>query len=118
VIDEPEMNLHPKAQVQLMEFLALLVSAGLQVLITTHSPYIVDHLANLMSAATRSDAQKEEIKLKFLLEKKEAFIDKKNVGIYLFENGTTENILDAEGLIHWKTFSDVSDRVSQIFFEI
>ena len=29
IIDEPEMNLHPKAQVQVLEFLAMLVNAGL-----------------------------------------------------------------------------------------
>jgi hypothetical protein len=39
VIDEPEMNLHPVAQVQIAEFLGMLVNAGLYVLITTHSPY-------------------------------------------------------------------------------
>jgi len=36
IIDEPEMNLHPAAQVQIIEFLAMLVQAGLKVLITTH----------------------------------------------------------------------------------
>ena len=45
IIDEPEMNLHPAAQVEIAEFLAMLVNAGLHVLITTHSPCIVDHLA-------------------------------------------------------------------------
>ena len=50
VIDEPEMNLHPAAQVKIIEFLAMLVNAGLHVLITTHSTYVVDHLVNLMDA--------------------------------------------------------------------
>ena len=35
VIDEPEMNLHPEAQAQLMELLTMLVNCGLNVLITT-----------------------------------------------------------------------------------
>ena len=55
IIDEPEMNLHPAAQVEIAEFLAMLVNAGLHVLITTHSPYIVDHLANLMQAAKHKE---------------------------------------------------------------
>ena len=50
VIDEPEMNLHPAAQVEIIEFLAMLVNAGLNVLITTHSPYIIDHISNLIVA--------------------------------------------------------------------
>jgi len=41
IIDEPEMNLHPTVQIEFIEFLAMLVNAGLQVLITTQSPYIL-----------------------------------------------------------------------------
>ena len=48
IIDEPEMNLHPEAQVKLLEILTMAVNRGLKVLITTHSPYIVDYLCNLM----------------------------------------------------------------------
>jgi hypothetical protein len=116
IIDEPEMNLHPKAQVQLVEFLAMLVNAGLQVLFTTHSPYIVDHLVNLMKAAQHND--KEAIREKFYLKRAEAFIPKEKVSVYLFENGTAKNILDKEGVIDWGTFGDISDQISDLYFEI
>jgi len=36
IIDEPEMNLHPEAQVKMIEFIAMLINAGLRVLVTTH----------------------------------------------------------------------------------
>lgn len=42
VIDEPEANLHPLAQQWLATRLNRLVAPGLQVLVTTHSPYFVD----------------------------------------------------------------------------
>ncbi|WP_445635466.1 Endonuclease GajA/Old nuclease/RecF-like AAA domain-containing protein [Nostoc sp. DSM 114161] len=113
IIDEPEMNLHPAVQVEIIEFLAMLVQAGLNVLITTHSPYIVDHLANLMQAAKRED--KEDIKKRFYLEKTEAFIPQEKVSVYLFEDGTAKNILNEEGRIDWGTFGDVSDDISHIF---
>lgn len=116
IIDEPEMNLHPKAQVQLIEFLAMLVEAGLQVLITTHSPYIVDHLTNLMKAAERAD--KEVIRNKFYLQRAEAFISKKNVSVYLFEQEKARNILGEDGLIDWGTFNEVSKRINDIYFEL
>jgi len=116
VIDEPEMNLHPKAQVQLVEFLAMLVNAGLQVLFTTHSPYIVDHLVNLMKAAQHKD--KEAIRDKFYLKRVEAFIPREQVSVYLFERGAAKNILDEEGIIDWGTFGDVSDQISDLYFEI
>lgn len=116
IIDEPEMNLHPEAQLQMTEFLAMLVKAGLSVLITTHSPYVVDHLTNLMKAAEHSDPA--SIQDKFLLRRKEAFIPKRDVAVYLFEKGTAKNVLGEDGLIDWGTFSKVSDRVSQLYFEI
>ncbi len=116
IIDEPEMNLHPEAQAQLTEFLAMLVNAGLRVLFTTHSPYIVDHLANLMKAAESSEP--DAIKEKFYLQRKEAFISKDKVSVYLVDSGKTKDILDEDGVIHWDTFGNVSDKVSEIYFEI
>lgn len=113
IIDEPEMNLHPAAQVEITEFLAMLVQAGLNVLIATHSPYIVDHLANLMKAAKYED--KDSIKEQFYLEQIEAFIPQEKVSVYLFEEGTAKNILSEQGRIDWATFGNVSDDISHIF---
>jgi hypothetical protein len=113
IIDEPEVNLHPTAQVQIIEFLAMLVQAGLKILITTHSPYIVDHLANLIKASKYED--KESIKEKFCLDRTDAFIRQEKVSVYLFEDGTTKNILHEDGRIDWGTFGEVSEYISHVF---
>lgn len=119
IIDEPEMNLHPEAQARLTEFLAMLVQAGINILVTTHSPFIVDHLANLMKAAELTDAEsRETIRSEFFLQRTEAFIPKESVSVYLVDKGTATNILGEDGLIHWDTFSDVSDKVTQIYFKL
>lgn len=116
IIDEPEMNLHPAAQVRIIEFLVMLVNAGLHVLITTHSPYIVDHLANLMQGAKHDNP--ESIKELFYLEKTESFIAQEKVGVYLFEEGTAKNILNDEGIINWETFGNVSNDLSGIYSQL
>lgn len=116
IIDEPEMNLHPAAQVEIIEFLAMLVNAGLNVLITTHSPYIVDHLANLIQAAKHDN--KESIKELFYLERTDSFIAQENVSVYLFEDGTAKSILSEEGIIDWGTFGDVSNDISRIYSQL
>jgi hypothetical protein len=116
VMDEPEMNLHPEAQVKLTELLAMLVNANLSLLLTTHSPYIVDHLGNLIKAYEHDD--KEVIKEEFYLQQTEAFISENNVAVYLFENGTAKNILGEDGLIEWGTFGRVGDRITQIYFDL
>ena len=116
VIDEPEMNLHPEAQVKMIEFLAMLVNAGLNILITTHSPYMLDHLANLIKAAQNEN--KESIRDKFYLKCTDAFIAKENVSVYLFNQGRVTNALDDDGVIQWNTFGDVSDRISEIYYQL
>lgn len=55
IIDEPEMNLHPDAQVILARILALLVNNGLNLLISTHSDYIIRELNNLISLGSIED---------------------------------------------------------------
>ncbi|MTJ06802.1 MULTISPECIES: ATP-binding protein [unclassified Anabaena] len=113
IIDEPEVNLHPAAQVQIIEFLAMLVQAGLKVLITTHSSYIVDHLANLIKASKYEN--KESIKEKFCLDRTDAFIPQEKVSVYLFEDGTAKNILHEDGRIDWGTFGEVSEYIAHVF---
>lgn len=49
IIDEPELNLHPDNQVKFARLIARLVNAGVKVLLTTHSDYIVREINNLVS---------------------------------------------------------------------
>ena len=48
IIDEPELNLHPKNQRAFARLVARLVNAGLKVFITTHSDYLVKELNTLI----------------------------------------------------------------------
>lgn len=41
IIDEPEMNLHPANQRKLAQFLCELVNAGINLILSTHSDYII-----------------------------------------------------------------------------
>lgn len=118
IIDEPEMNLHPEAQAKITEFLAMLVNVGLNVLVTTHSPYVIDHLANLLKAAEKTDEEKEAVRDEFYLKRTDAFISKDKVSVYLIEEGTAKDALDEDGVIQWNTFGDVSDRISEIYFKL
>lgn len=49
IIEEPEAHLYPKAQKKLIELLALVINkTQSQVIITTHSPYVLSILNNLL----------------------------------------------------------------------
>ena len=48
IIEEPESHLHPKMQVEFIRQLAAVVNAGVRVMLTTHSEWVLDELANLV----------------------------------------------------------------------
>ena len=54
MIDEPELNLHPKNQRALARLVVRLVNAGVKVFITTHSDYLVKELNTLIMLHQRS----------------------------------------------------------------
>ncbi|MDD2661825.1 MAG: ATP-binding protein [Methylococcales bacterium] len=46
IIDEPELNLHPDNQRRMAALLARLVNAGIKVIVTTHSDYLIREINN------------------------------------------------------------------------
>ncbi len=55
MIDEPELNLHPKNQRAFARLVARLVNAGIKVFITTHSDYLVKELNTLIMLNQRTE---------------------------------------------------------------
>ena len=48
IVEEPESHLHPAKQVELTRHLAAAVHAGVRVVLTTHSEWVLEALANLV----------------------------------------------------------------------
>ena len=48
IVEEPEAHLHPAMQVEFIRQLAALVRAGVRVIITTHSEWVLEELANIV----------------------------------------------------------------------
>ena len=48
IVEEPESHLHPAMQVEFTRQLALLVHSGVRVIVTTHSEWVLDELANIV----------------------------------------------------------------------
>lgn len=48
IIEEPESHLHPEMQVEFVRQLAAAVKSGIRIIITTHSEWILEELANLI----------------------------------------------------------------------
>ncbi|MCY3627477.1 MAG: AAA family ATPase [Gammaproteobacteria bacterium] len=78
IIEEPESHLHPAKQVELTRQLANLVNAGIRVIVTTHSEWLLEELANIVR---RSSLPKQKLKD---LTSKEVVLHPQQVGTWLF----------------------------------
>ena len=61
IIEEPESHLHPAMQVEFVRHLAAAVRAGIRVLITTHSEWVLEELANLLHLSNLPESQRDGI---------------------------------------------------------
>jgi len=116
IIDEPEMNLHPESQAKLLEVLAILVNLGIKVLLTTHSPYFMAHLNNLVPINGASVNGRSADRL--YLKDERAFLSRDQVGAYEMRDNKLHSLADKDFGIRWDTLSEVSADLQQKFFEI
>ena len=113
IIDEPESHLDTANQIQLARLLARCVRAGLKVLITTHSDYLIKEINNLIMLSQSFESKNKIVKkLKY---KKNDFLPADSVRAYVAENNTlTPCTIDEFGIdmpVFDKTINDIN-RVS------
>lgn len=95
IIEEPEAHLHPAAQTQMAATLARMVRAGIRVVVTTHSDWLLKEIGNLM----REGALGEQIGQPSKEEELPSSLHPSEVGIWLFRKdehasgSTVEEIL-------------------------
>lgn len=114
IIEEPEQNVFPTTQYELMKFLAENSDNSNSILLTTHSPYILSALNNLMYAFIVGKNHREETE-KIIEEK--YWVNPDDVSAYmLLLNGTCEDIFDRnENLINAEKIDGVSTIINKEF---
>ena len=84
MIDEPELNIHPENQLRIARLLASLVNAGLNVVISTHSDYIIREFNSLIILNLDTDKKlRKEHKYQ-----DDEILQMEQVGAYLFDKQT------------------------------
>ena len=109
-IDEPESHLDTANQIQFARLLARLVRAGVKVLITTHSDYLIKEINNLIMLS-KSFENKSKI-VKKLKYKKDDFLPPESVRAYVAEDNTlTPCTIDEFGIdmpVFDKTINEIN----------
>ena len=61
IIEEPESHLHPQTQVAFTGFLAAVAKVGIRVIVTTHSEWVLEALANLVRLSEVPKSRRSEV---------------------------------------------------------
>lgn len=116
IIDEPESHLDTANQVQLARMLAHFVRAGVRVLLTTHSDYLLKELNNLIMLS--SEFPNREKVRKSLGYSAEDFLDPSLIRAYIAEHGSLSPCeIDAFG-IDLPPFDQVIDSINRASNEL
>ncbi len=119
IIEEPESNLHPAMQVEFTRQLAGLVRAGIRVIVTTHSEWVLQELANLVRVSKLPESAREGIA------GGDVALDASQVGAWFFkpdsngEGSTVSEIgLDEESGLYPTDFEEVARAMHNDWAEI
>ena len=119
-IEEPEAHLFPEAQSLLMEFLiGQLISkrARRNLILTTHSPYILAKLNNFLKAGIvgRSKRSSEAVSQ---VVSRDCWLTPKRVRAYALDDDVLTDLMDVDGLVDAHYIDSVSDKVSREFSKL
>jgi AAA15 family ATPase/GTPase len=120
VIEEPEAHLYPLAQKYLIELFAIVLNqTDSQIIITTHSPYILSILNNLLFAkrvVTENQTVSEEVEAVI---PPTSWIEPATTDVYSLKEGRCKSIFDnATGLIDQNYLDEISEELGADFQEL
>ena len=78
IIDEPESHLHPAMQVAFARQIAEIVRAGVRVVLTTHSEWVLEELGNVVGRSRLTDRSAGKSGI--------GSLDARDVGVWPFES--------------------------------
>jgi predicted ATPase len=118
IIEEPEQNLFPETQKLLMEFFVeMVINYDHRLLITTHSPYNLTSLENLMYAERLGNALDGKFKKEVsnIIDEK-YWINQNEIDVYALKDGKAECLMNREESLIEKEYLDgVSNIINDEF---
>lgn len=91
IIEEPESHLHPEMQVEVIRHLVEVVRSGIQVVVTTHSEWVLDELATIVQRSQKNEYQQG------IAGNASGYLYPHEVGAWLFKNhGNSDGVIVEE----------------------
>lgn len=117
IVEEPELNLYPPTQKKLVNYLVeRCVKKDNQLLITTHSPYILSSLNNLLFAFKVAQKHPEQTEKIAKIIPQESWLNPDEFAAYFVDNGTVRSIVNPNtGLISENELDGVSEDIGDEF---
>jgi len=115
IVEEPEAHLYPEAQKEIIELISLLSNINQnQVIVTTHSPYILSALNNLLYAKNIVNKNNRNV-IKDIVDEK-LWLDINNINAYFISDGIAKSIIDKElNLIKAEAIDSASEIINDTF---
>lgn len=116
IIDEPESHLDTRNQILLARMLAHIVHAGIKVLITTHSDYLLKEINNLVMLSSDFEGKEKFIR-KHRYDKRE-FLRRESLRGYVAEDGQlTRCVVDKFGA-YMPVFDETINAINKVSNEL
>lgn len=114
ILEEPEAHLYPEAQKHMTEVLALMENCKCGILVTTHSPYVLGAINNLIYAGSLAE---QYSKIENVLDK---MFYVKNHEAYFLEDGKIKSCTDADdhGLIINEVIDGASAEINKLYDQL
>lgn len=93
IIEEPEAHLHPANQLIMAQLITKMIRDKVTVILTTHSDYLVEQLANHLKAGLLSPEDRKE-----LVFDSDYYIKSDEIAVYLMEKSEKKNLYHATAL--------------------
>lgn len=122
-IEEPEAHLFPGAQKKIIELMGLVFNNAknsTQLIITTHSPYVLTSINNLVQGhISESKLEEHQKNALYNVLPKEYLINETFLNAFAFKDGAVESIIDKElGLIHSRYLDKISEEIAVQFDQL
>ncbi len=116
IIEEPESHLDPQNQLHLAKCIVNLIRIGVNVLITTHSPYMVEQLGNYMQIGGLKDKRSINVD-------KDDYILPNELVVYDFERDGDGVIIKPADVstvdgITQRLFTDTYEKISELAYSL